>query len=126
MLFLIHLFCCCSIFKPGQGVRKVRPNNRSGVITLKPRPNAAKKTPDKANELAKKVKEEVTKMLGEAKEGAKKDDKQGQVTDQKVTKETPKAKETASEPATSKVTVSEQPKVKKVVNAQPKEEEKVI
>ena len=94
------------IFKPGQGVRKIRPNsNKSALVTLKPRANATKTTPSKGNELAKKVKEEVNKMVDEAKKNNQ--------NDQKATKETKEAKETANESAKGK-------------RIQPKEEAKVI
>ena len=88
------------IFQPGQGVRKVRPNNKRGLVTIKTG-NNSKKTD--------KVKEEVIKLAGQTKADGKKDS-QGQVKDQKVAQET----------------VSEKPGGKKVENERTKQEEEVI
>lgn len=98
------------IFKPGQGVRKIRPNsNKSALVALKPKANATKTTPAKGNEPANKVKEEVNKMADEA----KKNNQNVQVNDQKAATETKEGRETANESANGK-------------SVQLKEEEKVI
>ena len=105
------------IFKPGQGVRKVRPNNKRALVTIKPR-NKSKKTLEKTSELANKLKEEANKMLEQAKADAR-TNQQGEVNDQKVAQGTSKAKEIKPKGA-----VSEKPGVNKVEKVQPKQEEK--
>ena len=113
------------IFKPGQGVRKVRPNNRAGLVTVKPKNNAAKNPTNKANELDNKVDEKVRKTTVQAKEETSKDNNQDEVKEQNVTNLPPKSTETENNLVKVKEAANEQPKVNKVENIETKAKEKV-